>query len=102
MVKRFVVPKIAVIVLLIFSTLTRAQVRRHARAVYDFDKKGEKSAPAPRHDVSGIWEPAKGASDAVQADGAKAAPSDGKPEHEPPYTPEGRKGFLAKNRTYGL
>ena len=102
MAKRFVVPKIAVIVLLMFSTLTRAQVRRQAGAVYDFDKKGEKSAPAPRHDLSGIWEPAKGASDAVQADGAKAAPSDGKPEHEPPYTPEGRKAFRANKPTYGF
>ena len=102
MAKRFVVPKIAVIVVLMFSPLTRAQVRRQPGALYDLDKKGEKSAPAPRRDLSGIWEPAKGANDAVQADGAKTVPSDGKPEHEPPYSPEGRKAFLANKPTFGF
>jgi hypothetical protein len=102
MAKRFVVSKIAVIVVLMFSPLTRAQERRQPGAVYDFDKKGEKSAPAPRRDLSGIWEPAKGAGDGVQADGAKVMPSDGKPEHELPYTPEGRKAFLANKPTYGF
>jgi len=102
MAKRFVVPQIAVIVVLMFSPLTRAQERRQPGAVYDFDKKGEKSAPAPRRDLSGIWEPAKGAGDAIQADGAKVMPSDGKPEHELPYTPEGRKTFLANKPTFGF
>lgn len=51
------------------------------------------SAPAPRHDISGTWEPAKGPSDGIQANGVKAMPADGKPEHEPPYTPYGLETF---------
>ena len=47
------------------------------------------AAPAPRHDISGTWEPADGPGDGIQASGAKAMPSDGKPEHELPYTPLG-------------
>jgi hypothetical protein len=46
-------------------------------------------APAPRHDISGTWEPANGRGDGIQASGVKAMPNDGKPEHELPYTPHG-------------
>jgi hypothetical protein len=42
--------------------------------------------PAPRHDISGTWEPANGPGDGIQAGGAKAMPDDGKPEHQLPYT----------------
>ena len=51
--------------------------------------KDQKSAPAPRHDISGIWEPANGALDGLGIFGAKAMPEDGKPEHQLPYTPLG-------------
>jgi len=71
-------------------------------AVYDFDKKGEQPAPAPKHDISGVWEPAAGYNSGVAATGAKEMPSDGKPEHELPYTPEGRKAFLANRPTFGV
>jgi hypothetical protein len=47
------------------------------------------AAPAQRHDISGTWEPANGPGDGIQASGARAMPSDGKPEHELPYTPLG-------------
>jgi hypothetical protein len=47
------------------------------------------AAPAPRHDLSGTWEPANGPGEGIQASGAKAMPSDGKPEHDLPYTPLG-------------
>ena len=60
MLTRFAVLTIPLIVILMFSALSRAQVRQPG-AVYDFDRKGEKPAPAPRRDVSGIWEPANGA-----------------------------------------
>ena len=50
---------------------------------------GAGPAPAPRHDLSGTWEPAEGPGAGVQANGVKAMPSDGKPEHELPYTPLG-------------
>jgi hypothetical protein len=49
-------------------------------------KPGEKPGPAPRHDVSGIWEPARGPGDGIQANGPRDMPYDGKPEHDPPYT----------------
>src|ERR1700680_4853239 len=43
--------------------------------------------PAPRHDISGTWEPANGPSDGIQGTGSKAMPADGKPE--PPHTAQG-------------
>jgi hypothetical protein len=102
--KRFVFPAIAVIALSISLPLTRAQQpgRRQPGAVYDFDFPGKKSDPAPRRSLSGIWEFAKGGAEGIQADGAKAMPSDGKPEHELPYTPEGRKAFMSHKPTYGI
>ena len=42
------------------------------------------SAPAPRHNISGMWYV-----NAVQAGGVEAVPNDGKPGHEVPYTPYG-------------
>jgi hypothetical protein len=48
-----------------------------------------KSGAAPRHDISGTWAPANGPSDGIQANGVKAMPNDGKPEHQLPYTPYG-------------
>jgi hypothetical protein len=50
--------------------------------------------PAPRHDISGTWEPANGPSDGIQGTGSKAMPADGK--HEPPYTAV---GFELMNRS---
>src|SRR5258705_470127 len=67
-----------------------------------FDVKGEKPAPAPRRDISGVWEPAAGAGAGVNANGAQLMPSDGKPEHELPYTPEGRAAFLSHKPTFGV
>lgn len=48
--------------------------------------KDHKSAPAPRHDISGIWDPGEGG---IQALGAAAIPDDGKPGHRLDYTPAG-------------
>jgi hypothetical protein len=47
-------------------------------------------APAPKRDLSGIWEPVP-SNAGVAGSGAKAMPADGK--HEPPYTAEGRAAF---------
>jgi len=49
--------------------------------------KDRQAAPAPRHDISGIWDSPK--MNGIQPLGALAAPDDGKPEHQPPYTPLG-------------
>ena len=45
-------------------------------------------APAPKRDLSGIWEPVR-TLDGVQPNGAFSMPADGKPEHELHYTPLG-------------
>jgi len=42
------------------------------------------SAPAPRHDISGLWYPMGAATGAT---GASNMPEDGKPAHQLPYTP---------------
>jgi hypothetical protein len=95
---------LALITLLACAAVPRAQqgFRRAPGAVYDVDFAGKPSGPAPRRSLSGTWEFAKGGAEGIQADGAKAMPSDGKPEHELPYTPEGRAAFLAHKPTYGL
>src|SRR5437870_8352442 len=55
--------------------------------------KSQKPAPAPRHDISGTWDPANGPDDGGQFLGAKTLPVDGKPGHEPPYTPLGLEAY---------
>lgn len=55
------------------------------------------AAPAPVHDISGIWEPG---TRGVQPLGAGAMPEDGKPEHQLSYTPAGLaklKGTMPSN-----
>ena len=58
--------------------------------------KGQKAAPVPRHDISGIWDPGMNPTQVLGTLGASAMPDDGKPEHQLPYTPLGRE---ALNRT---
>jgi hypothetical protein len=74
--KRFVIPAIAVIAILVFSPLARAQQGliggRVPGAVYDVDKRGEKSGPAPRRSLAGIWEPAQGQGAGIAGKGALA------------------------------
>jgi len=77
-------------------------VVRQPGAVYDFDFKNEKPAPAPRRDISGIWEPAAGPGAGINGNGAQQMPSDGKPEHELPYTPEGRAAYMEHKPTFGV
>jgi hypothetical protein len=48
--------------------------------------KDQKSEPAPRHDLTGTWDPGL---TGIGMLGAKNMPDDGKPEHQPPYTPLG-------------
>ena len=71
-------------------------------AVYDVDFAGKPSGPAPRRSLAGIWEFAEGRNVAIQATGAMLMPSDGKPEHELLFTPEGRAAFLANKPTFGV
>ena len=63
--------------------------------------KTEKAAPAPRHDISGTWEPANGFLDGLGMLGAKAMPEDGKPEHQLPFTPLGLEALKRNKPTIG-
>jgi hypothetical protein len=64
-------------------------------------KAASPSAPAPRHDLSGTWEPRNGPGDGIQANGVKAMPNDGKPEHQLPYTPYGLQLFKSHHALEG-
>lgn len=118
--KYLVVPVMALSAGLICSPLAHAQARLPG-AVYDFDRKGEKPGPAPRRDISGIWEPASGPGGGIQGKGAAAmesckrdktgkyavdphapindtgyaTPDCLKPDREPPYTALGRETVKA-------
>jgi hypothetical protein len=81
----------------------QAQASKEQKPVYASDLKlldgwgrpvtdplhGEKPGPAPRHDISGTWEPARGPGDGIMSWGPRDMPYDGAPEHDPPYTPLG-------------
>jgi hypothetical protein len=101
MAKEFVVSALALAAILSSVTPAYSQARQPG-GVYDFDRKGETPGPAPRRDISGIWEPADGPGAGIQANGAQMMPSDGKPEHELPYTPLGLKTFLARKPSVGV
>ena len=99
--RRFTIAGLAGAAVLACSSVAFNQVRVPG-AVYDFDRPNEKPAPAPRRDLSGIWEPALGPGDAIGATGAKAMPSDGRPEHELPFTPAGREAWLKNKPAWGV
>jgi hypothetical protein len=52
--------------------------------------KDAKPAPAPKHDLSGIWDSGLNGNQVL---GAQAMPDDGKPQHQLPLTPAGREVF---------
>jgi len=58
-----------------------------------------KPAPAPRHDISGIWDPGN---NGIQPLGPRAMPEDGKPEHQLPYTPLGLETLNAHKPSNGV
>lgn len=57
-----------------------------------------KAAPAPRHDISGIWDPGNRG---IQGRGPQAMPADGRPEHNLPYTPLGLQMFVRNKPANG-
>ncbi len=85
---RFSATILALLAGLTVSVLALAQAERPPQPGAVTDQQAA-SAPAPRHDISGTWEPANGPGDGIQQDGVKAMPNDGTPEHELPYTPLG-------------
>jgi hypothetical protein len=68
--------------------------------------KGAKSAPAPRHDISGIWQvdgvDEFGFRGILGIFGAPALPSDGYADHEPPYTKEGLEAYHRHKPVFGV
>jgi len=64
--------------------------------------KGQKPAPAPRRDISGIWDPPPPGLGGIQVLGANAVPEDGKPEHQLPYTPLGLEALKHTKPNGGL
>jgi hypothetical protein len=89
----FKVATISLASVLMVSLPALAQGERPQQAAVSKAQKApgteQKSGAAPRHDISGTWAPANGPSDGIQANGVKAMPNDGKPEHQLPYTPYG-------------
>ena len=76
---------IALVAALMFSPLVYGQADGWGRPVPP-PAKNPKAGPAPRHDISGTWDPG---GRGIQAMGAGAIPEDGKPGHELPYTAAG-------------
>ena len=127
MTRHVFVPAMAIVGGLLCADVGHAQARLPG-ARYDGDVKGEKPGPAPRRDLSGIWEPASGAGGGIQGKGAQAMdscrkdPKTGrytvqenppltdtgyatvdrlKPEIEPPYTPLGLQTLRAHEPVEG-
>ena len=61
--------------------------------------KDQKAIPAPRHDISGIWDPPELSGNQVL--GAQAVPEDGKPGHQLPYTALGLEALKRTKPTNG-
>ncbi len=61
------------------------------------EKSWKTGGPAPRHDISGVWDPGEVG---IQIFGAAAMPADGKPEHVLPFTPAGLEA-LNRNKPNG-
>jgi hypothetical protein len=103
----------AVLVALIaFSPVTHAQTTERRESGKNIHRDGwdrvvpaapkdQKSEPAPVRDLTGIWEPTPGYRDGVFATGPKEYPSDGKPEHELPFTPLGLKTWKEHKPGFG-
>jgi hypothetical protein len=113
MLKRLAAPRLLLAALL-FSPFALAQTAPPQSAApqppVDYDgwgkpipseAKNQKPAPAPRHDISGTWDPANGPDDGGQFLGAKTLPVDGKTGHEPPYTPLGLEAYLRTKPSNG-
>jgi hypothetical protein len=89
-----------VLAVLTFSSLAFGQTAWVQQSSAVNDGKTDK-AHAPRHNISGTWEPANGPGDGIQANGVKAMPNDGNPDHQLPYTPLGLATFKSHHALIG-
>ena len=106
MLHRFRNSLIVLVSAVVLSSVATAQNERPQQPTAAKEQKAatvadQKTAPAPRHDISGTWEPANGPSDGIQADGVKAMPNDGKPQHQLPYTPYGEQVYRSHHALEG-
>lgn len=89
---RHMVLMIALLASLTFPSIGFAQAAaaQNSGPAKDTAKKDKEpaSAPAPQHDISGLWLPSIPRS-GIGANGPRNMPNDGKPEHELSYTPYG-------------
>ena len=107
---RYVTSMIAFLILLPSLGAQTAQQRESGRSIHrdGWDRivpdapKAQNSATAPVRDLTGIWEPTPGYRDGVQATGARNYPSDGKPEHELPFTPLGLETWKSHKPGWGV
>jgi len=107
---RYVNLTLALLILLPGLGAETAQQRESGRSVHrdGWDRivpeapNAQNSAPAPVRDLTGIWEPTPGYRDGVQATGARNYPSDGKPEHELPFTPLGLETWRSHKPGFGV
>src|SRR5262245_3140588 len=108
---RYVTSTIALLIVLPgLAAAQNAQQRESGRSIHrdGWDRivpdvpVAQKSDPAPVRDLSGIWEPTPGYRDGVQATGARNFPSDGKPEHELPFTPLGLETWKSHKPGWGV
>ena len=96
MLRVFWASAIALVAPLLLTSPVRAQTTPRQQAGAGKD---QKAAPAPRHDISGIWDPGN---NGIQPLGPRAMPEDGKPEHQPPYTPLGMETLNAHKPSNGI
>jgi len=89
------------LVLLMFAALASAQTApsQWGAGTSSPVQNENKSGPAPKHDISGIWDPGD---NGIQQLGSKAMPEDGNPQHQPPLTPEGREALNQNKPSNGL
>src|ERR1700731_4496073 len=92
----FLTATIAMIAALILTSPAGAQTASSQQAEAP---KNQTVAPAPRHDISGTWDPGN---DGIQPFGPRAMPEDGKPEHQLPYTPAGLEALNAHKPSNGI
>jgi hypothetical protein len=89
------------LVLLMFAALASAQTApsQWGAGTSSPVQNENKSGPAPKHDISGIWDPGD---NGIQQLGSKAMPEDGNPQHQPPLTPERREALNQNKPSNGL
>src|SRR6185437_13759387 len=112
--KRFIAPVIVIFAASTFASVIHAQesesntpLPRPSVSVHvdgwgkpvPAPPKGEVPGPAPKHDLTGIWEPTPNYRNGVFATGPKEEPSDGK--HFLPFTPEGEKEWKSHKPGFG-